>query len=156
MGHFSIRCSFLCGGQCSFVYSVCQFGSLPSKSGRGSKLSVKDWRTKISALWAMKSLLQLLNSDILAKRQPRTTCKQAGLAVFQQNFIYTTRQQAGFRPGAVVCRPLLYSEESAQNQQICKQQLLLCRDSFPLGLLSCYWDSEHWGLVSQWYCIQEG
>ena len=64
--------------------------------------SVKKTVVNFSALQPY-SLLQLI---IVVGKQPQTIHKWKGIAVFQQNFIYKNKLQAGFGPRAMVCWPL--------------------------------------------------
>lgn len=45
---------------------------------------------------------QIFNSAVVVQKQPETTCKLMSGTVLQQNFIYESKQQAGFVPSSQV------------------------------------------------------
>lgn len=64
------------------------------------------------SLWAMKSLLQLLNSATAAPGAVTDTLCVMDMAVSQSDFIYKSRHWAGFRQWAGVCQLLIYKSSS--------------------------------------------
>lgn len=51
----------------------------------------------------LREPVSLLNSALIAQKQPYMIQKQMSVAVFQSNFTFKNKQWAGFGPLAIVC-----------------------------------------------------
>ena len=63
---------------------------------------MKDQTVNILGLWILQSQFLLLNFAIVVQKQPKTIHEQMGMAVFQENFIYTNRQWARLDTQAII------------------------------------------------------
>lgn len=99
----------------------------------------KPKRYIVEALAAVRqSPFQLRNPAFVVRKQPQVVSKNKCCLVFQQNFIYKTRQWGRWGLWAIVCLPLLQLPRKLQVYELLGQlgrKTLLCNSSCLFSLL---------------------